>query len=176
MERLASHSFDITPGHADWGALPRLSELRGLFGPSLAGSHSLSHDGLSLCPPALRASAGKNGRRTGEYCSARAGSSIPECTTSVPNEPSPRETGRVTPHNTQPRKCCFQGIQLNTMAGFPEYPCALSLRKLSGNRARPQGHRASHQHHLAGLGSAPRILNDKAVSVSLPFFTLGCRD
>lgn len=176
MERLASHNLDNTPGHADWGALLRPSELRGLFGPSLAGSNSPSHDGLSLCPAALRAIAAKNILRKGEYCSAPVGNSIPGCTEPVACGNAPRQVGRVTLQNKQPRKCCIRRIQLNTMAGFPEYPCAPSLRKFSGNRALPRGHRASHQYHLAGLGSAPRILNDKAVSVFLPFFTLGCRD
>ena len=176
MERLASHNLDNTPGQANWGALFRPSEPRGLFRPWLAGSNSPSHDGLSLCPTALPAISGKNILRKGEYCSAQMGNSIPGCIESVPGGNAPGQAGRVTLQNKQPRKCCIRRIQLNTMAGFPEYPCALSLRKFSGNRALPRGHRASHQYHLAGLGSAPRILNDKAVSVFLPFFTLGCRD
>ena len=176
MERLASHNLDNTPGQADWRAIPCPSELRVLSGPSLAGCNSPSHDGLSLCPAALCAIPSENIRRKGEYCSPPIGSSIPEYTESVPGVSPPRQVGRVTLQNMQSRKCCFRDLQLNTMAGFPEYPCALSLRSLSGNRALPRGHRAGHQYHLAGLGSAPRILNDKAVSVFLPFFTLGCRD
>jgi hypothetical protein len=176
MERLASHTLDNTPGHADCGALLRPSELRGLFGPSLVGSNSPSHDGLSLCPAARRAITTKNILRKGEYCAAAMGNSIPGYTGPIPGEDAPRQFSRVTLQNKQPLECCFRDVQLNKMAGFPEYPCALSLRNLSGNRALPQGHRASHQYHLAGLGSAPRILNDKAVSVFLPFFTLGCRD
>lgn len=176
MERLASHNLDNTPGQADWGAHLRPSERRGLFGPSLAGSNSPSQDGLSLCPEALPAASNKNNLRKGEYCSTQMGNSIPGCIGPIPGGNAPRQFSRVTLQKKQPLKCCFRDIQLNTMAGFPEYPCALPLRRFSGNRALPQGHRASHQYHLAGLGSAPRILNDKAVSVFLPFFTLGCRD
>lgn len=172
MERLATHTLEITPGQAATGTSPCQAALRETRGPSLPGRIPSEQDGPSLCRAAgfaaiVRREDFSRGR---EYCTAHIGNSIPGCITLVPTGDFPLR-GRT--HGTgkmQRRKCCPRRVQLNIMAGFLDYTCALSLRIVSGNRAIPSGRRASRRFSPAGLGPAQRILNDRAVSVSLPFF------